>query len=98
MIKHNSYKRNVNTLNKIKKHNVMIIGDSHCKGNTIRISELLGQKYEVCGMIKPGAGATEIVAEVNANYRSTGKNDAIVIQVGSNDVYKNNKKNTITDC
>jgi hypothetical protein len=43
-------------------------------------------------MIKPGAGATEIVAQVNANYRSMGKKDAIVIQVGSNDVYKNNTK------
>jgi hypothetical protein len=41
-IEHNSYKRNMNKLHKVKKHNVMIIGDSYCKGNTIRNSELLG--------------------------------------------------------
>jgi hypothetical protein len=92
IIKFNSYERNVNKLNNVKKHAVRIIGDSHSRGNTIRISELLGNKYEVCGMIKPGAGTTEMVAQVNANYRRMGKKDAIVMQVGSNDVYKNNSK------
>jgi hypothetical protein len=70
----------------------MIIGDCHCRGITITISKFLGEKCEVYGMVKPGAGATEIVAQALVKYGSLSKEDVIVIQAGSNDVYRNNTK------
>jgi hypothetical protein len=88
----NNYIAEVNKSNKCKKFNVKIIGDSHCKGITMRISESLGDKYEVYGMVKPGAGAAEIVAQASVNYVSMSKEDVVVIQAGSNDVYRNNSK------
>jgi hypothetical protein len=70
----------------------MIVGDSHCKGITTSVSESIGEKYEVYGMIKPGAGTAELVAQALAKYGSLSKEDVIVIQKGSNDVYRNNAK------
>jgi hypothetical protein len=70
----------------------MIIGDSHCMGITTSVSESLGEKYEVYGMIKPGAGTAELVAQALVKYGSLSKEDVIVIQAGSNDVFRNNAK------
>jgi hypothetical protein len=70
----------------------MILGDSHLRRSAIRIGGYLGEKFEVSGMIKPGASVTDIVAQTNMNYRSLTKNDVIVIHGGSNDVYTNNSK------
>ena len=46
IIKYNNYSRNVNKLKKVEKHNVMIIGDSHCKGISISVSDFLGVNHD----------------------------------------------------
>lgn len=81
-----------NRTNKANNHNIMILGDSHLRGSAIRIGGYSGKKFEVSGMIKPGASVTDIVAQTNMNYRSLTKNEVIVIHGGSNDVYRNNSK------
>jgi hypothetical protein len=68
----------------------MIIGDSHFRGAARNTSDYLGDKYEVMGMIKPGAGIEDIFATMNLNYRHLTKKDVTVIQGGANDVHRNN--------
>jgi hypothetical protein len=70
----------------------MIIGDSHCRGVVRNTSDYLGDKFEVMGMIKPGAGIEDISATVNLNYRYLTKKDVIVVQGGANYVYRNNSR------
>jgi hypothetical protein len=81
-----------NRTNKANNHNIMILGYSHLQGSAIGIGGYLGEKFEVSGMIKPGASVTDIVAQTNMNNRSLTKNYVIVIHGGSNDVYRNNSK------
>jgi hypothetical protein len=74
----------------------MVISDSHCKGTATNISDYLGDKFDVIGMTKPGAGALDIFAPINLNYRHLTKKDVIVVQGGSNEVYRNNSKSAIS--
>jgi hypothetical protein len=76
-----------NRTNKANNHNILIPGDRHLWGSAIRIGGYLGEKFEVSGMIKPGASVTDIVAQTNMNYRSLTKNDVIVLHGRSSDVY-----------
>jgi hypothetical protein len=62
----------VQTDNKLReeyKHNIIIIGDSHSRGSAIMLRDYLGSNFEVYSISKPGAGAAEIVALTNRNYR-----------------------------
>jgi hypothetical protein len=82
--------------NNVIKHKIMVIGDSHCRGTARNISDYLGGKFEVTGMTKLGAGAVDIFTPTNLNYRHLTKKDVIVVQGGSNDVYRNNSKSALT--
>jgi predicted protein tyrosine phosphatase len=54
-------------------------------------SDYLGDKFEVTGMIKPGAEIKDIFASVTLNYRHLTKNDIIVVKGRANDVYRNTR-------
>jgi hypothetical protein len=58
-----------NKLREEYKHNINIIGDNHSRGSAIMLRDYLGSKFEVYGIIKPGASIAEIVALTNRNYR-----------------------------
>jgi hypothetical protein len=68
------------------------------QGSSIRIGEYLGDKFEVYGMIKPGASAADIVAQTNTKYKNLTKNDVIVFNGGSSNVYRNNSRVALADC
>jgi hypothetical protein len=59
-----------NKSNDVNMHNVKILGDSQLWGSSIRIREYLVDKFEVCGMIKLGASAADIVAKLLRNIRT----------------------------
>jgi lysophospholipase L1-like esterase len=84
-----------NKLREEHKHNIIIMGDSHSRGSAVMLRDYLGSKFEVYGIIKPGASAAEIVAQTNKNYRHLTKKDVIVLFGGSNDVYRNNSKTAL---
>jgi hypothetical protein len=42
-------------------HKVLILGDSHLKGSTVKVRKMLSSEFEVTGAIKPGASAEKIV-------------------------------------
>jgi hypothetical protein len=58
-----------NKLREEHKHNIIIIGDSHSRGSAVMLRDYLGSKFEVYGIVKPGASAAERVAQTNKNYR-----------------------------
>jgi hypothetical protein len=91
-IKNLNSKTKKNELNDVNKHKVMIVGDSHSRGSTIRLGEYLGKNFEVCGIVKPGSKVVDLATQSNTNYTHLTKNDVIVFQGGSNDVYCNNAK------
>jgi hypothetical protein len=74
----------------------MVTGDSHCMGSARIISDYLGGKYVVTVMIKPGAGALDIFTSTNSRYRHLTRKDVIIVQGGSNDVYRNNANLALT--
>jgi hypothetical protein len=78
-----------NKSNDVNKHNVKILGDSHLRGSSIRIGEYFEDKFDIYGMIKPGAIAADIIAQTNTKYKNLTKNDVIVFNGGSSDVYRN---------
>jgi hypothetical protein len=63
------------------------MGDSQFRGSAMKIRNLLRAKFEVTGMIKPGASSEKIL-----NVHNLTTQDAIVISAGANDVYRNNRK------
>jgi hypothetical protein len=94
--KTNIHNRQFRGQNKANKHKIMVIGDSHCRGSARIISDYLGGKYVVTGMIKSGAGALDILTLTNSRCRHLTRRDVIIIQGGSNDVYRNNAKLALT--
>jgi hypothetical protein len=94
--KTNSYNTMNNKSNYVNKQKVRILGDSHTRGSAIRIGEYLGDKFEVYGVTKPGARVADIIAQTNLEHRNLTKNDVIVLQGGSNDVYRNDSKAALT--
>jgi hypothetical protein len=90
-VKTKNISRTIKGLNEAERHKIMLIGDSHCRGMARNTSDYLGDKFEVMGMIKPGAEIKDIFASVTLNYRRLIKNDIIVVQGGTNDVYRNTR-------
>ena len=72
-----------------------IPGDSHLKGSFWRIGNYLSTKFEISGLIKPGAGFKKIMGNtVMVSFRIT-KYDVLVLSGGVHDVCNNNSKKVI---
>jgi hypothetical protein len=86
----------VNMLSKLpsqrKVHKIMIIGDSHARGCSERVKNLLSNKFEVNGLVKPGTGTDVLTNSAKNEVRKLTKRDVIVFWGGANDVSKNNSK------
>jgi hypothetical protein len=44
-------------------HKVLLMGDSHFRGGTVKIRNMLSAKFEVTAMIKPGARSTKNIEQ-----------------------------------
>jgi lysophospholipase L1-like esterase len=71
---------------------VKILGDSHLKGSSTRINQYLNTKFEISSLIKPGACINQLVLSQENELNCLGKNDAIVINGGTNDIDNPNCK------
>lgn len=74
---------------KPKKKKIIIIGDSHVRGCARKISNYIGNKFEVSGMLMPGAGLAHITTLAHEEIPNLTSDEAVVIWGGSNDVNKN---------
>jgi hypothetical protein len=87
--------KNSNGEIKAKKHKIVLLGDSHNRGNIKSISHHLESDFDLFGLIKPGTSIIDIVPQTTVKYRHLTKKGAILIQAGSIDVYKNNSKTAL---
>jgi hypothetical protein len=72
-----------------KEHKIVIIGDSHSRGYKAQVKSHLTNKFEVIGLVKPGACAEILVKSAMSDIVSLTKSDVVVFYGGSNDVSKN---------
>jgi hypothetical protein len=83
--------RNVAIKNKPndRKHKVLILADSHMRGCTNIIADLLGNSYSVTGIIKPNARLFAITSSLKSETESLTQKDFVIICGDANDVAKN---------
>jgi hypothetical protein len=74
----------------MKKHKIVIIRDSHSRGQAKEVKNHLNKNFEVIGLVKPGAGREILVNSAKSDTMNLTKNDAVVFCGGSNYVSKNN--------
>jgi len=85
-------KNRKSTVAKVKKHRVVLIGDSHIKRCSEKISNLLDDSYNVTGITKPNAKLEAITSpiDVNVDIYTT---DGLIISGGTVDVARNETNN-----
>jgi hypothetical protein len=79
-----------------KHHKVLVLGDSYLKGCINKLIGELSVNFKVSGIIRSGAGVDKIVNSSFEDMRKLHHQDVIVLNAGSNDVYRNNVKMALT--
>jgi hypothetical protein len=80
---------------KSKKHNVLLLGDSHARSSADLIKNELSKEFGVIGIVKPGARSSEIL-NTNLDKIMT-KNDTVLVCAGTNDISKDRAKEGISN-
>jgi hypothetical protein len=70
-------------------HNILIVGDSHARNCASEVKQIVGNRFEVSGIVKPGARMEEIVNTVSRGSEKLTKKDIVVVWGGTQDVAKN---------
>jgi hypothetical protein len=73
----------------VKKHKIIIIGDSHARGCTSGITYSLDEDSEVQGSVDPGTDVEIITNSAKVDIEHLTKQDVIVVWGGSKDMRKN---------
>jgi len=81
-------KTNVRT-QKMKKHKAILIGDSHARGCTEKLSSYLGNTYEVIGYVSPNTGLEVITDSAKEEIEQLTQNDIVIVCGGTNNISKN---------
>jgi lysophospholipase L1-like esterase len=81
----NIRKRNL----KQKVHKVILIGDSHARGCVEKISNYLGNSYEVTRYVNPGTGLEVITNSATKEIDRMTPKDVVIVCGGSNNISKN---------
>jgi hypothetical protein len=76
----NSNNRDITALS--NKHRVILVGDSHIRGN---LTSLLSKNYEIYSVVKPGSNSCKLKASAKEEINCLSYNDIVVICYGSND-------------
>jgi hypothetical protein len=82
-------------LNKIIKHTILLIGDSHIRECADMTKENLNKMFMVLGLVKPGADINILSSSIEQMVKSLTYNDVIVFSGGTKDIGKNNSKKAI---
>jgi len=56
----------------------MIFGDSHARGLSSKVKNNLGEKYNVCGFVKPGVKVATQISSMTSDTSLLTKNDLII--------------------
>jgi hypothetical protein len=82
-------------MQKLKKHRVVLTGDSHIKNSSENISNLLDDSYNMNGITKPNANLEAITSPTDFNVDGYKKNDVVILSGGTMDVARNETNNGI---
>jgi len=75
-----------------KRHRILVIGDSHVRGLSEKISNCLDDTFSVFGITKPNADIETITSPVHLKTGNLTKEDLIVFLGGTNDISRNEAK------
>jgi hypothetical protein len=75
----------------VKKHKIIIIGDSHARGGTSGIKYNSEEDFEFQGFVDPGTGVEIITNSAKVDSEHLTKQDVVVLWGGSKDVKKKTK-------
>ena len=81
----NSNKRKL----KNKSHKIILIGDSHARECSHRISQHLGSSYVVTGYVTPGTGLEVITHSAEKELDGLSQKDVVIVCGGANNINKN---------
>jgi len=73
-------------------HKVLIIGDSHTRLCATNVKAEIKDKYDVQGLVKPGAEAGILANTANSDITNLTKNNVVIFCGGANDIAKKNSK------
>jgi hypothetical protein len=68
---------------------IFIIGDSHVRGCSEKLTNSLGNTYRVTGITKPNANSSAILNDINLKDDDLSKRDVVIFYGGSRDIAKN---------
>jgi hypothetical protein len=72
-----------------KKHKLICIGDSHTRGFTKVLNNLLGDNFELCSVVKPGSNSNHLLETATQEIKKLNYDDILVICSGTNDLAAN---------
>jgi hypothetical protein len=80
---------------KVKKHRAVLIGDSHIKRCSEKVSNLIDDSYNVTGITKSNANLVTITSPIDVNVDSYTKDDVLILSGGNMDVARNETNNCL---
>jgi hypothetical protein len=75
----NSYSAN-------KQHKIICIGDSHTRGFTNMLKNLMGNNFELCSVVKPGPNSSHLLETATQDLKKRSFDDILVICSCTNDL------------
>lgn len=73
-----------------KKHKIVCIGDSHTRGFSKTLSNLMGNNFDYYGVVMPGSNSNQILETAHQEINNLSSDDILVICSGTNDLTTNN--------
>jgi hypothetical protein len=74
----------------LKKHTILLIGDSHARGISERLASYLGPFYHCTGYVKPNADVNIITSTGTSEVKTFDKNYDVIVYGGALDIARDN--------
>jgi hypothetical protein len=89
-VKLNTTKKTVTSL--CRRHKILIIGDSHVRGLSEKISNCLDDSFSVTGITKPNADIEAITSPLHPTTKNLTREDLIIFYGETKDISRNEAK------
>lgn len=72
-----------------RKHKIICVGDSHTRGFSTILTNLMGDNFEFYSVVKPGSNSNQLLETARQEIKKLSSHDALVICSGTNDLATN---------
>lgn len=72
-----------------KKHKIVCIGDSHTRGFSTILTNLMCDNFDFYSVVKPGSNSNQLLETARQEIKKLSSHDALVICSGTNDIAAN---------